>query len=215
MRPCLMVLFGPRPRRMVSLTMLVVASSLLVACASTSGDRTTLAGRFFGPKVNKGGVVTVKNEDYDPEFFLKSGYCPPVQIRPGTEAMATYERNHEDDPDFVQYQGWITKTARECHASDADTLTIKVGIAGRVVAGPKGSAGSVALPLRIAVVKQDSDNVFYTEVFKVPVTLAPPEFGSDFSQVFDQVVVKVTPDDRDLIIFVGFDQGKPKDDATG
>ncbi len=40
-------------------------------------------------------------------------------------------------------------------------------------------------------------------------TLAAPTFGADFSQVVDQVTFQIGPEDRDLIIYVGFDDGKP------
>lgn len=214
MRPRHSLFAGRQRHGIVGPTAVVVASSLLAACASSSDGGGKVGGRLFGPKDPNRAVATVQQE-YGPEFFMKSGYCPPVQIRAGTEALVTYERNHEKDPDFVQFQGSITKTARECHAVDADTLTVKVGIAGRVVAGPKGNAGSVTLPLRIAVVKQHGGNVFYTQEFKVPVTMTPPDFTADFSQVFDQVVFKVTPDDRDLIVYVGFDQGDAPGGPTG
>jgi len=162
--------------------------------------------RLFHSDPNR-GVVTMP--EYDPEFFLKSGYCPPVKVRLGEEALTTYERGHDQDAQFVKYLASITKTARECHAVDAQTLNIKVGIAGRVVAGPKGGAANISLPLRIAVVKQHGADVLYTEKFKVPVSLAAPDFAADFSQVFDQVTFTVGPDNRDLIVYVGFDEGPP------
>ena len=49
--------------------------------------------------------------------------------------------------------------------------------------------------------------MFFTKEYKVPVALAA-DYSADFSQVFDDVVVDVTEQDRDLIIYVGFDQGK-------
>ena len=39
-------------------------------------------------------------------------------------------------------------------------------------------------------------------------TVAAPDFSGEFSQVYDQVSVQITPDDHDLIIYVGFDEGK-------
>ncbi len=187
----------------------VVGAGLLAACSSTSAERGKIADRMFGKKLEKGGVVVVDGEEYDADFFLKSGFCPPVNIRPGAEVLVLYQRNHENEPDFVTFQGSITKTARECNPPDAETMAIKLGVAGRVVAGPKGSAGDVTLPLRVAVVKQHGGNILYTEEFRVPVTVSGPDFGADFSQVIDQIVFNVTPDDRDLIVFVGFDQGPP------
>ena len=71
----------------------------------------------------------------------------------------------------------------------------------------------MTLPLRVAVTKQISNGKgpLYSQLFKIQVPVAPPTLAADYSQVFDQVHVKVGPDDRDLIVYVGFDEGKKKD----
>ncbi len=209
MRPFNSALFGASVRRWTGLVAAVAAAAFLAGCASSGGGGGGLFG-LFGAGNPNAGVTTVDNKSYPPDFFLKSGYCPPVQILPGTESLIVYERGHDGDPKSIRSQGSISKTARECHALDASTLSIKVGVAGRVLAGPKGGAGTVTMPIRIAVVKQHGGNVLFSKAFPVTVTLTAPEFVSDFSDVFDQVTVKVTPDDRDLIVYVGFDEGKPK-----
>ncbi len=142
----------------------------------------------------------------------QQGYCPPVQIRAGTEALVIYDKGHEGDPNSVRYQASIGKTARECHTAGS-SLMLKVGVAGRLVAGPKGAAGNFAVPIRIAVVAQHDSKVFYSQVLKQPVTLSAPDFGSDFSAVMDNISFDITPDDHDLIIYVGFDGGAPKPPA--
>lgn len=192
-----------------------IIAGLAGACASTSNESSPSAASTpdpFGGDPNK-NVVTVAS---DASVTAPIGdYCPPLEIRPGTEAVVIYERNHEDDPNFVRFQGSITQTARECHTLGADTLTIKVGIAGRLTAGPKGGPGNFTLPLRIAVIKQHGGNVFYSEVSKVEVSISAPEFAADFTHVVDNVSFKVTPADRDLIVYVGYDEGKPKPKPTG
>ena len=121
--------------------------------------------------------------------------------------MTVYERGHENETAYVRYLASISQTARECTMA-GDVLTIKVGIAGRVVAGPKGSEANVTLPLRVAVAKQFGGTApFYSELFKIPVGLAAPTFGANYNQVFDQITVTAGPDDRNLIIYVGFDEG--------
>ena len=211
---------GGRMRRLLGVVAVIAASAMLAACASTSGSGGGgLAGLFGGgppPSANPGdsankGVTTLPDSKFDPNFFLKSGYCPPVQILPGTESMVVYERGHDGDSAYIRTQGSITKTARECHMVDAATMSIKLGIAGRVLAGPKGGAGAVDMPLRIAVLRQHDNSVVFSKVFPIRVSLTAPEFSADYSQVFDQVVFKVKPSDRDLIVYVGFDEGKPKD----
>ncbi len=207
----------------------IAALSLALAACASSGGGSGLGGLFGGGSSASaaGTAVAAGTPDsgaatgatvsagssaagtYDPSLFLNSGYCPPVQIRLGTEALPIYERGHEGDDAYVRFQGSITKTARECHTV-GDTLTIKVGIAGRLTAGPKGNPGSFTVPLRVAVVKQGNNKVFYSQVSKAPVTITAPDYASDFSYVVDNVSFQVTPDDHDLVIYVGYDEGKPK-----
>jgi len=187
----------------------VAAVGLLAGCASHTGGSSAPVAGLFGGNPNK-NVVTVASSDATTiEQYLQSGYCPPVEIRPGTETLIVYERGHDQDPAYVRFQGSITKTARECHPAGS-SLMLKVGIAGRLTAGPKGAAGNFALPLRVAVVKQHGGNIFYSEVTKVPVTISAPDYGSDYTAVVDNISFEVGPDDRDLIIYVGYDEGKPK-----
>ena len=152
-------------------------------------------------------VVTAPPKEASPSDFIKrDSYCPPIQVRQGTSTMEVYERGHEKEQAFVRYLASISQTARECTVS-GDTVSIKVGIAGRVVAGPKGSAGNITLPVRIAVVKQlGGDGPLYSQLFKIPVTLSPPSFGANYNHV-EQISVQAPPSDRNLIIFVGFDEG--------
>ena len=71
------------------------------------------------------------------------------------------------------------------------TLSIKVGVAGRILAGPKGGAGTVTMPMRIAVARQHDNSVLFSKAFSVNATLTAPEFSADYSEVFDQVAFKV------------------------
>jgi len=186
----------PRIGSSASRVIAVMALALALAACNSAG------GLFGG-----GGGGGPQKIEYQPSDFLKTGYCPPIIIRNGTENLAIYERGHDNEPAYVRYQASIGRTARECHTA-GNTLTVKVGIAGRVVAGPKGGAGSLTVPLRVVIVKQmGGAKPLYSQLFKVPLTLTAPEFGTDFSQVFDQVTAAVGPDDRDLIIYVGFDSG--------
>jgi hypothetical protein len=169
--------------------------ALLGACSAT-GQK--VAG-FFNQNDDR-------PDDIPQEFFTGPGYCPVVRIRGGTEAFTVYERGHEGDPAYVRYQGSITKTARECRRTIAG-FDVQVGVAGRVVAGPKGAAGTATLPLRV-VLSQESTGVKFSELYKVAVTFAPPALGGDFSQVVDWIPVTATPEQKDFIIYVGFDEGK-------
>jgi hypothetical protein len=152
-------------------------------------------------------VATPQNDPSQVDFTKKSSYCPPIQVRAGTSTLEVFERGHEREQQYVRYLASISQTAREC-SMVGDTLTMKVGIAGRVVAGPKGSAGSITLPIRVAVTKQlGGTGPLYTQLYKIPVTLSPPHFNANYNQVLEQIVVQAPPQERNLIIFVGFDEG--------
>ena len=144
------------------------------------------------------------------EMFLSQGYCPPVQIRAGTEALVVHEKGQPEEPAFVRYQGSITTTARECRVLGPQTLAIKIGIKGRLTAGPKGGPGSATLPLRIAVIKQAGSVVLFSQAINVPVTVSAPSYSAEFAQVVENVTLQLTDQDRDLIVYVGFDTGPPE-----
>jgi hypothetical protein len=211
---------GPAFLPIVALTF---AGFLLSACNTTTDSASANApgapppaksGLFglFGPKHPNAGIITVHGDDViTTVMLLRQGYCPPVQIRPGTESFMVYERNHDNDPAHVRYLASLGETARECHATAAgDGLTVKLGVTGRLTAGPKGGEGTASLPLRVAVVKQHGGTVLFSKAYKVPVTVRAPQYFGNFAQVIDDIAFKITPADRDLIIYVGYDEGKPK-----
>jgi hypothetical protein len=197
----LLSLVANRGPAFVRAAFLLLVGVALAACTTGGG------GGLFG-----GGATASKDAPGAPKKVFTAEdlvvtYCPPLDIRTGTEALAVYNRGHDGDPAFVRYQASIGKTARACHIT-GDTMTIKVGVSGSVVGGPKGGAGAVALPLRVAVVKQSAaTKPAFSQLFKVTATLAAPEFRSDYSFV-QEISFKLAPTDRDFIVYVGFDEGK-------
>ena len=63
-------------------------------------------------------------------------------------SCGSYERGHEDDPNYVIWQASVGKTARECLYDLQGGLTLKIGVSGRVIAGPKGGAADVSRPVQ-------------------------------------------------------------------
>lgn len=211
--------------RLVCGAIVIIVAGIAGACSTTDGEDLLAASTAApapnaaaAPAVAEGAVAApapapattsggAEKKQLTAADFTKTKFCPPLEIRPTTEAMTIYERGKDKEPGNVRYQASITKTARECQHV-GDTLMIKVGVSGRVVAGPKGGAGSVTLPIRIAVVRQmGGQKPLYSDLFKKSVPVSAPTFGSSYSEVYDQVSLKVTPQDRDLIVFVGFDEG--------
>jgi hypothetical protein len=187
-------------------------AAALAACSSTGGGSSTATGTTAGEgstvsRIAGGLFGKNKPDDIPAEYFAAKGYCPPVRIRGGTGVYTAYERGKDADPGAVRYSASIGKTARECNPTGTG-LAIKVGVAGRAVGGPKGAAGDVSLPVRVVVTRADK-SVAYSQLFKLGVNLQPPDLGADFQQVITTIDLPMAPNERDVTIYVGFDEGKP------
>jgi hypothetical protein len=141
-------------------------------------------------------------EQIDIRRYLGPDYCPELRVREGTEIVRRYERGHENDQAFVIWQASIGNTARECLYDLEGNLTLKVGVSVRVIAGPKGGPGAVSLPLRMAVVKYQ-EAVLSSELY--PLEVAIPATGSIVVDQVKEIVVPSPGNDRDYILYVGFD----------
>lgn len=133
-------------------------------------------------------------------------YCPQVILREGTAYFNTYERGGDGDPAKVIYQASIATVTRSCSRAGGQ-LTINVAAAGRVVPGPLGKAGRIAMPIRVAVVR--GSEVLYTKLHKFEVDIASVESATQF--VFnDPNAIVPDPTANNLQVFVGFDEGPSK-----
>jgi hypothetical protein len=78
--------------------------------------------------------------------------CPAVEVRRGA-ATLTVGPTGERTAMTLKYQGSFTRFARECSVVEGNMIA-KVGVEGRIVLGPAGSAGRIQVPLRFAVVRE-------------------------------------------------------------
>lgn len=133
--------------------------------------------------------------------------CPRAEIRDGTQTLRVYERGGEGDPGFVRYQGSIMKVARECVYSGDEIISVKFGVSGRVVIGPRGEAGTYSLPIRAAFLPRGGAPV-WGELFNVSVTVNPGESSGDFVLVQQTAAYSIQPGERisNFTVFVGFDE---------
>ena len=53
----------------------------------------------------------------------------------------------------MRYQGSLGQLVREC-AILGETMTMRVGVEGRLLVGPKGGPGNVKVPIRMALVAE-------------------------------------------------------------
>lgn len=130
-------------------------------------------------------------------------YCPRVTLNEGTAYFRTYTNGNEDNPDEVVYQALISDVTRSCKYRNGQ-LFIQVAAAGRVVNGPKGTGGSVTMPIRVAV--KSGDALPYSRLGNFEVAVTPGAGASQYIYKDDQIVIP-EPTARNVQILVGFDEG--------
>lgn len=197
----------PSTLRLTRLATVCAVPLLLAACSMWGfGDEKPETTATTPPTGSTALASTEPKEgEIDVRQYLGPNYCPELRVLSGAELMRRYEQGGEDDPKSLIWQASVGKTARECLWDLQGGLTLKVGVSGRVIAGPKGSAATVNLPLKIAVVKY-KEAVLTEEEYSLDVSI--PQTGTGVFTQVKEILVPSPGQDRDYIIYVGFDIGE-------
>jgi hypothetical protein len=134
--------------------------------------------------------------------------CPGVTIRDGASTFSISANPGEDSAMSLRYQAGIGQTARECKLN-GQTLTMRVGIQGRVILGPAGGPGTIELPLRLAVVHEGpSPKTIHTKLNRVPVTIQPGDANIAFTFIEEDLsfpMPRVQGLIDEYVVYIGFD----------
>jgi hypothetical protein len=172
---------------------LLIAASALAACTSMDS--------VLGPL---GGAFSAKPAEPNPPAAQGEIDCPQTTVRSGA---ATWQLPGGVSAPNVRYQASLGQIDREC-AVLGETLTTKVGVEGRLLVGPKGGAGNVKVPVRIALVQEGPQpRSLWTKFYSVPVDVPAGQTQVPFSLVEDDLTVAL-PANKDVskyVIYVGFD----------
>ena len=189
--------------------MLAVALVLGAAVSAAPASAQSLTDRFkslFGGGSDDKGQQNLPAKGGPPADPTEGLTCPPVSIRAGASTYAVAAPGKQAVGNEVRFQASITKMAREC-ARSAGGITARIGIQGRVVAGPAGAPATVEVPLRIAVVQGGvGEKVIASKAYRTTVEMT--EGGSvPFTFVAEDLTYPVpAPSVADSYVFyVGFD----------
>lgn len=132
--------------------------------------------------------------------------CPPVDIAENGAAV----RVGGPENASVRYQFNIGETARECDPAGPGQAAIKVGIAGEVVIGPAGAAGTYSIPLRVTVTNLADKKPLFSQTYQVQATTDGVQAGQ-FRIVTEPIQVPLTTLQLADVysITVGFEGGAP------
>jgi hypothetical protein len=186
--------------------------SMLGASSDSSPSISDRFGQLFGSKSQAVGEAP-------PPAVDSELTCPQVNIRAGASTYAVAAPGKQAVGNDLRFQATITRTARDCTLT-GDQITARIGIQGRVIAGPAGNPPTVEIPIRVAVVQGGiQEKTIATRVYRTTVSMAE---GSSvpFSLVAEDMAYPVPPGATgdSYVFYIGFDpqalKPEPKARAT-
>jgi hypothetical protein len=188
---------------------LAAAVSIAVGCSlfAAPAASQSITDRFkslFGGKSDEPAQDTppaATNPDGDPDLT-----CPPVAVRAGASTFAIAAPGKQPVGNDLRYQATIGRTARECTISGGQ-ITARIGIQGRVIAGPAGAPSSVQIPLRVAVVQAGvGEKVIATKAYQTTVSMSE-DSSVPFTLVADDLVYPAPSGavGDSYVFYIGFD----------
>ena len=199
-----------RTRARRSAAALILSGAVLSGCSlassvGSSDDSPSFASRFASLFSSaKPGVTQPRS----PTPTAPEVECPGVDIRTGASTMNIAAKNTDATAGDLRYQLSFGQTAREC-AVQGTTVTIRVGVQGRVILGPMGSPGHVDVPLRYAVVREGPQpKTVVTKFKRISVTIAPTQTYVQFVDIEEGLNFPL-PSKSELdayVVYVGFDE---------
>jgi hypothetical protein len=132
--------------------------------------------------------------------------CPVVKIRAGASTYAVAPPGKQPVASELRYQATITRTARDCTRSSGQ-IVARIGIQGRVIAGPAGAPATVEIPLRVAVVQTGvHERVIATKVYRTTVSMSE-DTSVPFSVVGEDLAYSMPSGatSESYVFYIGFD----------
>ncbi len=168
-----------------------------------SGFRQRMSNMFFGtPPADAQALATA-----DPNLD-----CPVADIRSGASTLRL-PSGADTTSSTLRYQATISRLARECLVRGG-TMTVKVGVQGRVIIGPAGGPGQIDIPLRYAIVREGPEpKAIMTKLNRFAVTVGDGQTGAPFLQIEEDLTFPI-PRGGELdnyVVYVGFDPSGEKE----
>src|SRR5215468_7300924 len=186
---------------------LAVGGALLGGCStgnigSAISSSTSSVTGFFSGGSSKPTSVAAADGAPTPDFD-----CPSVTTRPGASTLLVNAPNADPSATNLRYQASFSQTARECRLA-AGTVTMKVGMQGRVILGPFGGPGTMDVPLRYVVVHEGvTPKTIWSKLYRVKVEIPPSQTNVPFTHIIDDIAFPMPPGAEidSYVVYVGFD----------
>ncbi|MDO9441261.1 MAG: hypothetical protein Q7T73_10260 [Beijerinckiaceae bacterium] len=176
-------------------------SRVLVAGASVL----LLAGCSGGGGSTIGNLIAFNSPTAPPLLDMKpvdKVECPFIDVPEGTAAVRIMAGG------AIRHQYSLGDLSRECVVANGQ-ISIKVGVSGRVLAGPAGGPGSFSVPVRVGIRRESDQKILTSKSYRVAATIPSGAAHASFTLVSDALTVPYTREqaNEDYMVVVGFEQG--------
>lgn len=139
--------------------------------------------------------------------------CPDIVILDGTADDRVYASADQSNAN-LRYQFSIIDIARDCQVG-GDKMSLKAGVAGKILLGPAGAPGNFTGPVRVAVINNNDQSVVVSKLYQVGVGIPAGQSEGSFSLVTEPFDVPYPHNKAqlDYTIKVGFDTAGGKKTA--
>lgn len=177
-----------------------LAAALLAGCGvgGIGGGTSTSSSQLAASNASNDDIIAGSSS----ALPVIARECPPIRVSEGGESLAVYAQGREGQARGLVYQAVIDEQSRNCVVSDG-LITVQMGVLGRVLAGPAGTAGSVTIPVRFSVVRDDL--TVFEQTYQVPTDIMAGSMSGDLIQVVDNIDVPYIGGDR-ITFWVGFEK---------
>jgi hypothetical protein len=141
------------------------------------------------------------------ETALAETDCPALDIRQGASTLIINAPSSEPSAMTVRYQTSFTRAARECSVIGR-SMSMKIGVQGRIIVGPAGGPGKLDVPLRIALVHEGPQpKTITTKLQRIPVTISEGQRNVAFTHIEEGFSFALPPrgELQSYIVYIGFD----------
>lgn len=166
-----------RERMRRALGVALIAGAALAAAPVRAEE-----GNFLTNMFKYGGTTVPPSQPKE----LEAPYCPPIDVAEGGAALQSYG-GKAGASTALRSQITFGRLARECTRLQDGSVSVKVGIEGRVLLGPAGSPGRFEAPVQIAI--KYGDKVVVSRSRRMSVAIGSGEVQGVFSVIEDGIVV--------------------------
>lgn len=173
------------------------------AVLTSSGAAAQDEGNWFTNLLRFGGTTVPPSAPPN----VDAAYCPPVDVADGGAAMQSFGGARTGDQAALRSQISLGQLARECTPLGDGSVAVKVGVEGRALLGPGGSAGRFEAPVRIVV--KNGETVVATRARRVSISIPSGANQGTFAFVEEGITVPARFA-RDYEIEVGLGGAVPR-----